>query len=623
MSTSHLFCFAAKSLQNYIMRGGKLRDMVGATSLIDKLATKKELEKWLTESFGISKEKFEILQAAAGSGRIRFSDEADAKAVERVWPLWCHAWAPDLEVVQSLKPWDASYGKVSEAAGEELERNRNFPAPRMPEAGPFAKLAPRTGEPVVTVDDNADNELIDHASQRKRAERQALKRGELPPVADSFGFTDPQQLPDDFEQVSGGKGAYLAVIHADGNRLRQMFLKVGQALEKLPADQDRAALSLFRYLSEVVVARGTQAAARIAIEAVKPQIDSTVAANKEEAKKHPEAFRDKNTEAWAFAPIVLAGDDVTVVCRADLGLPFTTAFLKAFRSELKKRLDWLRKNEFPTGDERPPRCKDYEGLWSKVANHPDVVSAVPSELTAGAGVVFCTDHYPFSLAYELCESLAKQAKGTAKKAAEKAGKPTPDSAISFVRITGASAPTEFKDLAEGILKGADGALLTGCPYFVDGDEAPQFDALWAVYKTARPQPDCQDPRAKRKLGLPGSALRNLLNLQRTKTDAIKDTLRDSVERMEEVAIARTQPDSARRKSWDRFEKRWNELCRAKRENWQMLRFGDHVEKFTRSDGKQYDRSPLYDLLTLLVIRDKTDDDTLTDEGADHSPIPAK
>ncbi len=632
MKTSYLFCFAAKSLQSYIMRGGKLRDMVGATSLIDKLSDKEWISKWLKENHGfveVTSDKgeskadpppngFRILQAAAGSARLEFFEKAHAEAVATLWPLWCHAWAPDLEVVQHLEAWDGkSYGQISRTTGEQLERKRNFPAPCMPEAGPFAKRAPRAGEPAVEVDYAAEKELIDLASKRKRQEREALRNAEqLPPVARAFGFEKADQLPDDFEQVSGGN-AYLAVIHADGNGLGQMFLRVGQALEKLGPERDKEALALFRYLSEVVVARGTQVAADAAMSAVRRQIDETVKEQKAQAQEHPEEFGQRKVprrpEAWPFAPVVLAGDDVTVVCRADLGLPFTTAFLQTFRAEMRKRLKWLRDNQFPSDADEAENLRVYDGLWRKLKEEPGIEEAIPEELSAGAGIVFCTDHYPFALAYELCEDLARRSKGTAKNEAKGRAKPTPDSALSFVRITGASAPTEFDELTRGILRGAgvDRMLLTGGPYFVDGALQPQFRHLNEVYMAARPRmvadPAHRDDRSRDKqIGLPGSALRGILNLQRTLADPRH--VREAVERMEEVARSREGDGGRRKEAWREFATAWKTLCgwngneEAKEErDWRDLRFFDASRK----------ASPLGDLLTLLAVRDKEEDSRLS------------
>ena len=269
----------------------------------------------------------------------------------------------------------------------------------------------------------------------------------------------------------------------------------------------------------------------------------------------------KAEEAWPFAPIVLAGDDVTLVCRADLGISFAEEFLAAFKAEMTDRL----------------RDMENEEFWKNLPAH--VQDAIPSGLSAGAGVVFCSNHYPFSLAYELCESLAKQAKNEAKKK----GCDVPPSALSFVRITGSSAPTDFNDLKRGILRGADSTVLTGCPYFVDADGAhqPRLSHLRAAAAAARSGKESDESGNEQRRGLPGSTLRDLLHLQQTDPLSVPA----AVARMVDVAGSRA----------DAFKAAWTQLT-GDGENtgadWGDLRF------FDLAAGK---RSPLLDMLTIHAV----------------------
>ncbi|CAK0739176.1 conserved hypothetical protein [Gammaproteobacteria bacterium] len=544
---SHLFCFSAKGLQSYIMRGGKLRDMTGATSLIDKLSTESELEKWFTTGFGISKTAFEILQSAAGSARIKFSDDVSAFHITRFWPLWCHQWAPGLEVVQHLEPWEQGegYAKVAARAAKALETKRNFPMVQLPEVGPFVKRAPRTGEPAVLYD-HAKEEWIDLATARKRDERNSLKK-QISSIEKTFGFTSETQIPHDFSDVAGK--AYLAIVHADGNRLGQMFLEVGQAMEN--GVKDEIAIPLFKYLSHEVVAEGTREAVRITM---------------------AELAKDWGNSKWPLVPLVLAGDDVTVVCRADVGLPFAETFLKEFRKEMETRLG--------------AECLKKQPWWKDVPKN--VQEKIPKALSAGAGIVFCTNHYPFSLAYELCEDVAKQAKNCAKKILENDhSRVVPPSALSFVRISGATAPKNFSDLERGILRGSDNSILTGCPYFLDSNDAPQYADLLEVYKLTRPAP------TEGRGFLPSTSLRDLLKLQRTEAEKVQE----AVERIKEVAGGNDKKASDQKKAWNTWEKAWKKLCGIENSDWQHLRF--HRSPHGERDEKD---SPLLDLLTLLAIQ---------------------
>ncbi len=96
-------------------------------------------------------------------------------------------------------------------------------------------------------------------------------------------------------------------------------------------------------------------------------------------------------------PLVLGGDDLTVICAGSISLAFTEAYLTAF--------------------EEVTRASELLG----------------GGLTACAGVAVVKPHFPFSAAYDLAEELTKEAKKTVKRYAPRSsGQPRPRaSAFSF------------------------------------------------------------------------------------------------------------------------------------------------------------------------------------------------
>ncbi len=520
--TGWLFSFAARGLQKFVMTGGKLRDMVGATSLIDQLSSKAWLADCLRDAIGCEPSEYEIVQAAAGSARIIFRQEDSATRAFTLWPLVCRAWAPGLEVVTDLRPIRRLVIAMSEASSA-METARNFPPIELPEAGPFVKRSSRTGLPAVGHEKGED---IDQAERRKRQERGELT-GTVPQIAKYFGFKHEKEIPDDFESIAGAARSYLAIVHADGNRVGEMFIALSKAITSSGISDD-IAKQLFRHLSEEVLARGTQSAVSEAMTTLQ--------------KWHPKAFEKP---PWAVAPIVLAGDDVTVVLRADLAIDFTKAFLSAFRAKMDTGIARLRSQKW------------FSKLPTKAQQ------AIPASISAGAGIVFCQSHYPFYLAYELCEDIARSAKSEARQSSLRGA---PLSAVAFARITGGSAPTEFDELKRATLTSSDGALLTAGPYFLSDAISPSLDALLETATAAR--------------RLPKGTLRTLLKLQRTDSAAVKDT----VERMLEVAA----DDFAKE-----FEEKWCALTghSADADEWKALRGA--------SGGME--ASPLADLLTVLFV----------------------
>ncbi|MEQ1715777.1 MAG: hypothetical protein ABL907_07300, partial [Hyphomicrobium sp.] len=79
-----------------------------------------------------------------------------------------------------------------------------------------------------------------------------------------------------------------------------------------------------------------------------------------------------------FIPVVLGGDDLTILCDGGKAVDFTVAFLRAFEME--------------------------------TADHKDVIAVAKNGLSACAGIAIVKPHFPFHRAYELAESLIKEAK---------------------------------------------------------------------------------------------------------------------------------------------------------------------------------------------------------------------
>jgi len=461
---AYLFSFAAKGLQSYVLEGDQLKTMTGATELIDRLCRGDFLTKLLDKT-GIDGE---VLQGAAGSARIQIDLEEGAKRLARVWPIFCHRWAPGLEVVQSLQQIQGNnLSAAIHAAEEEMRLNRNFLPTPLPLATPVMERCRRTGRAAIGSDD--EGTPTDAALLRKIEMRNSIK-SDLTTLQRYFGFKSIKEVPQSFEEISGSERAYLAIIHADGNGLGKMFMSLAEASKGLP-DQDKVQ-DLFSHLSSAVIEEGTQAAVKAA----------SLALGLEEGKLRP------------LQPIVLAGDDLTLVCRADLAWDFTTAFLRNFGDEMTTRLRTVKANEV-----FPAKLRD----------------TLPDTLSAGASIVYVSNHYPFSLGYALAESLASRAKSRAKELNPQ----DPPASVFLHRISGAWAPTEFYALSETLLKG-DGMQLSAGPYFLGDPYSPtttDLEKLWSALSD-----------------LPSGSVRELVALLATESSAVEP----SMERMLTVADER-------------------------------------------------------------------------------------
>lgn len=151
------------------------------------------------------------------------------------------------------------------------------------------------------------------------------------------------------------KFSYMAVIHADGNRMGKRFERLARL--GLP---NRDYILAVRALSESVN--------RAAKEALK-----VIAAAIRNMQLHEDFSPFKNGKLL-FRPIIFGGDDVTFVCDGRLGLTVAARYLEEFAKQKLKEHD----------RETTP--------------------------TARAGVAIVKTHFPFGQAYRIAEELSQSAK---------------------------------------------------------------------------------------------------------------------------------------------------------------------------------------------------------------------
>ena len=135
-----LYAFEAQSIQAFIFATGKLREMVGASEIVEELC-----QGLLDRSLrALTPDKHEILYQAAGGARIQFHDDASADTFMRYWPLIVSRHAPGLGLVQAKAP--ASDPDALQKLVDELRVQRSFTKPELPETTPPMQTNPRTGQ---------------------------------------------------------------------------------------------------------------------------------------------------------------------------------------------------------------------------------------------------------------------------------------------------------------------------------------------------------------------------------------------------------------------------------------------------------------------------------------------
>ena len=197
----------------------------------------------------------------------------------------------------------------------------------------------------------------------------------LIPALRAWGFQFWYNLDTTDPDLAGrGQGAYVAVVHADGNDMGRRFLHLTQE-----AADDRQAVRLLRALSRLVQAGGQEALAACGAWLVK--------AWDEETQTLADDVKLPAAHIMPFRPLVYGGDDMTFICDGRLGLELAAHFVERFEEATARRL------AAPEADELRP-----------------FVPGTAEGMTACAGVAVVKNHYPFSRAYRLSEDLVHNAK---------------------------------------------------------------------------------------------------------------------------------------------------------------------------------------------------------------------
>ena len=421
-----LYSFAAKDIQNYILRSDKLVEMVGASELIDRFCREEGFLHSCIQTFGIKDDEYQFITQAAGWAKILFKREEDARALYKYMPIAASFYAPGLNIVQNIVPVNGSISAAINKSEKQLIYARSTLNVRLPEIGPLIDRNPRTG---LAATGNAYGESIDEESKSKRE----TKTNNL--IQRMTGASADDTWPKELENISGSERKYIAIIHADGNALGKALIAIQDYLDQ---SKNADAASIYRGFSNAI--------GEATLHAVQYASKQVIL--------HEAALRGA-AAVKAARPIVLGGDDVTIIIRADLAFDFTCAFLSKFEETSKKALA-TNFNKF------------------KIPDFPDL-------LTACAGMAFVKQAYPFSRAYELAESLCQDAKTAAKDQINDNGGYVP-SCFSFCKIS-TSIAGDYKTIRNNELTSRDGVTkLWFGPYgvgkYVKG--VPRYDDLKAL-----------------------------------------------------------------------------------------------------------------------------------------------
>lgn len=345
----YLYGASVQGIQSFIFQTNKLKDIVGASELVEQICTTKFAETLGKNLEELKRDPNAILMAA-GNIKYIFTNREACEAFVKVFPKTIVEMAPGITISQAVVKLSNDFPPDVERLEALLRTQRNRPM-RSTTISLMGILRSRaTGLPATTI---VKQEYLDIASEKKR---QNHGNSTLRLCEKSFGVR-PKKVAFNIEEMTD-KNDWIAIIHADGNGLGQVIQQVG----KNPTD--------FKKFSQLLDECTTLSAVS-AYEAVKNQFGFT------------------DNQLIPIRPIVLGGDDLTLICRADLAIPYIQTFLQDFEKKTQEKLGEIlsKYHVFPEGN---------------------------NKLTACAGIAFIKSSFPFHYGYNLAEILCSEAKKDAK-----------------------------------------------------------------------------------------------------------------------------------------------------------------------------------------------------------------
>lgn len=422
----YLFRFEIKGIQAFIFSTNKLKEIAGASAIVDGLFTMENCTQFAVQTNWVK-------QCAAGSATILFPSLQTMESFVQSFPMVVEHNAPGIELVYAWIPYEVTEANVDpqvERLMHKLSANRNKKRVQLPELNPMIARYNRTGGGVVPrmSGSKAGNGLVDRATQLKQT--QGIE------VRSSFhnqllqGLTHELDLKGEcFEKDP----RMIAVVHIDGNDIGKRVA----ACKSLQSYQEfSTALTTI-----------TKEATRHAIQ----HFDKTICDGDLYQNKLP------------LRPIVLGGDDLTIIIDAKYALSFVNDYVTHFR---------------------------------KLSAEQSYRAALHGRMEASAGVAFVKSKSPFAGNYHLSESLCSYAKNVLRERGKRGSNDiyTP-SAVAFHRVTttaypdwsGSIVPTELTvlDTREGIKR------LNASPYLLGEQKVDgyiQIKELFQLYKIVQEAP---------------------------------------------------------------------------------------------------------------------------------------
>lgn len=342
----YLYGAAVQGIQQFIFQTSELKDIIGASELVEQICTKQFVEFEGTNS--------ESIQRAAGQIKHIFNNREDCKKAVLEFPKRIMNLAPGITISQAVVNMEnMDFSEAINLLESKLKTQRNKPMPASSMGLMGILRSRKTGLPCIDNRLNDKDNWLDTATYQKK---EASKNSDL--ACKCFGNNLKWDTTNNIEQLTSAND-WIAIIHADGNGLGAIVQKIGKER------------NLFKLFSEKLN-------------------EATITSAQEAFNATSELFA--GDKYIPMRPIVLGGDDLTIAIRGNIAIRYITEYLQAFERNTQKMLGGI--------------CKDHPNpeirrLLQKGLTACAGISFIKSSYPF---------YYGYDMAEELCKYAKVQAK---------------------------------------------------------------------------------------------------------------------------------------------------------------------------------------------------------------------
>lgn len=433
MQTKYLYSAAVQGIQNFIFQTGKLKEIVGASEYIQQVCTIKFKRK--LDDIGAYKPENWII-GSAGKITYLFDNREDCEKIVLDFLKGIQVEMPEIVVTQAVVKVEGDLRKADlDKIEAYLECQRNTQTISHGLGLMITERARRTGGAGFDIAKEPKGDVVIDRNQKQKLDSFKATKGQQGSLSQKLIEDQQLRFPQDVTDIAGKDKEWLAIVHADGNNMGK---KVQEMMLSVQETYPTEVKEVLRSFSEKLDAATVMAA--------KKSLNSVL-------QKHPSLLKQSSIP---LRPVLLGGDDLTLIIRGDLAIDFIEEYLKKFQEYTAAKFQ--------------PLVEKY-GLEN-----------LRQGLTACAGIAFIKPNYPFHYGVDLAESLTK----TAKKVAKRINFIEVPACLSFHKVHSSFIEGNYDKVIERELIAGkeDGVNFSYGPYFIekqDGFATIQQLKNWAKY----------------------------------------------------------------------------------------------------------------------------------------------